>query len=72
MEQLASVTHIQGEHMARTEGREPLRHVAWWVWFIPTIILFVMLLVAVKRYRTPMEQGGMSAAPVSGVAHILA
>ncbi len=57
--------------MASTEGREPLRHVAWWVWFIPTLILLVILLVAVKTYKTPMERG-VSAAPAAGAVQLLA
>lgn len=53
--------------MAENDGREPWHHprVKWWAWFIPTIIFFIALLVAVKRFRTPMERGATSAAPVA-------
>ena len=57
--------------MAQSEGREPLRHVKWWVWFIPTVILLAILLYAVKSYRTPMERAAVSAAPWAAPAPAL-
>lgn len=60
--------------MADYEGREPWAHprVKWWVWFIPTIIFLVALLLAARAYRTPLERG-LSAAPAHPAAmHLLA